>query len=74
MYVVIYAPVQMAADLPEHYEAHLDAFEFILDVPTDWEHTITLNGEIGEYITVVRKDVDSNNDSIKKDVNWLGFG
>tara|TARA_B100001142_G_scaffold87782_2_gene89535 strand:+ start:8998 stop:11112 length:2115 start_codon:yes stop_codon:yes gene_type:complete len=60
LYVVIYAPVQMAADLPEHYEKHLDAFEFILDVPTDWESTITLNGEIGEYITVVRKDIDSN--------------
>ena len=60
LYVVIYAPVQMAADLPEHYEAHLDAFEFILDVPTDWENTITLNGEIGEYITVVRKDMNSN--------------
>jgi alpha-glucosidase len=60
LYVVIYAPVQMAADLPEHYEAHLDAFEFILDVPTDWENTITLNGEIGEYITVVRKDINSN--------------
>ena len=60
LYVVIYAPVQMAADLPEHYEEHLDAFKFILDVPTDWESTITLNGEIGEYITVARKDIDSN--------------
>ena len=59
LYIVIYAPVQMAADLPEHYEGH-PAFQFILDVPTDWEHTITLNGEIGEYITVVRKDIDSN--------------
>ena len=59
LYVVIYAPVQMAADLPEHYEGH-PAFQFILDVPTDWEHTITLNGEIGEYITVVRKDINSN--------------
>ena len=49
----------MAADLPEHYEGH-PAFQFILDVPTDWDKTVTLNGEIGEYITVVRKDINSN--------------
>ena len=54
LYIVIYAPVQMAADLPKHYEGH-PAFQFILDVPTDWENTITLNGEIGKYITVARK-------------------
>ena len=59
LYVVIYAPVQMAADLPKHYEGN-PAFKFILDVPTDWENTITLNGEIGEYITVARKDVESD--------------
>ena len=58
LYVVIYAPVQMAADLPENYEGH-PAFQFILDVPTDWEKTIVLNGEIGQYITTVRKDVNS---------------
>ena len=59
LYVVIYAPMQMAADLPENYEGH-PAFQFILDVPTDWEDTIVLNGEIGEYITTVRKDIDSD--------------
>jgi alpha-glucosidase len=59
LYVVIYAPVQMAADLPENYEGH-PAFQFILDVPTDWEKTIVLNGEIGKYITTVRKDVNSD--------------
>ena len=59
LYVVIYAPVQMAADLPKHYEGN-PAFQFILDVPTDWEHTITLNGEIGKYITVARKDIGSD--------------
>ncbi len=59
LYVVIYAPMQMAADLPQNYEGH-PAFKFILDVPTDWENTITLNGEIGEYITVARKDINSN--------------
>ena len=51
--------MQMAADLPQNYEGH-PAFKFILDVPTDWESTITLNGEIGEYITVARKDINSN--------------
>ena len=59
LYVVIYAPVQMAADLPENYEGH-PGFQFILDVPTDWEKTIVLNGEIGKYITTVRKDVNSD--------------
>ena len=59
LYVVIYAPVQMAADLPSNYEGH-PAFQFILDVPVDWEETITLNGEIGKYITTVRKDINSN--------------
>ena len=55
LYVVIYAPVQMAADLPAHYEGH-PGFQFILDVPTDWSTTKVLNGEIGEFITTARKD------------------
>jgi len=59
-YVVIYAPVQMAADLPENYEGH-PAFQFVKDVPVDWETSICLNGKIGEYITMVRKDIDSDN-------------
>mgnify|MGYP001160769472 FL=1 len=59
LYVVIYAPVQMAADLPENYEGH-PAFQFIKDVPTDWEHSICVNGEIGEYITMARKDIASD--------------
>ena len=59
LYVVIYAPVQMAADLPENYEGH-PAFQFIKDVPTDWETSICINGEIGQYITMVRKDIASN--------------
>ena len=48
----------MAADLPENYDGH-PAFQFILDVPTDWENTIVLNGEIGKYITTARKDINS---------------
>ena len=59
LYVVIYAPVQMAADLPENYEGH-PAFQFIKDVPTDWENSVCMNGEIGEYITMVRKDINSD--------------
>ena len=59
LYVVIYAPMQMAADLPQNYEGH-PAFQFILDVPTDWDDSIAINGEIGEYITIARKDIDSN--------------
>jgi alpha-glucosidase len=60
LYVVIYSPIQMAADLPESYEAHLDAFQFIRDVPTDWNDTRVLNAEIGDYLTVVRQKRDSD--------------
>jgi alpha-glucosidase len=61
LYVVIYSPMQMAADLPENYEKHLDAFQFIKDVPTDWSETHVVNGEIGDYVTIVRKDRNSEN-------------
>ena len=56
--VVIYSPILMLADLPENY---LDqpAFQFFNDIPTDWEDTKVLNGKIGEYITTVRKDLNS---------------
>jgi alpha-glucosidase len=55
LFVVIFSPLQMAADLPENY---IDAppFQFIRDVPTDWETTRALNGKIGEYVTIARKD------------------
>jgi len=53
-YVVLYSPIEMAADLPENYEARLDAFQFILDVPTDWETSRTLQGDIGQCIVVAR--------------------
>ena len=49
----------MVADMPENYEGH-PAFQFIVDVPADWEDTIVLNGEIGDYITIARKDRHSN--------------
>ncbi|MBO9713261.1 glycoside hydrolase family 97 protein [Sphingomonas sp.] len=55
LYVVLYSPIQMAADLPENYEANLPAFQFILDVPTDWENSVTLQAEIGDYVVVARQ-------------------
>jgi alpha-glucosidase len=58
LYVVIYSPLHMAADLPENYEGK-PAFKFIEDVPTDWERTLVLNGKIGQYITTARKDRNS---------------
>lgn len=58
-YVVIYSPLQMAADLPENYEGE-PAFQFIRDVPCDWEDTKVLNAEIGKYATIARKDRNSD--------------
>ena len=55
LYVVIYSPVQMAADLPENYKGH-PAFQFIRDVGVDWEQTIVLNGEVGDYVTIAREE------------------
>jgi len=60
LYVVIYSPFQMAADLPENYEKRLDAFKFIMDVPTDWDETRVLNAKIGDYVTIVRKKKNSD--------------
>ncbi|HWU73686.1 MAG TPA: glycoside hydrolase family 97 protein [Sphingomonas sp.] len=54
-YVVVYSPIQMAADLPENYEKNLAAFQFIRDVPTDWETSKTLQSEIGDYVVVARQ-------------------
>jgi alpha-glucosidase len=60
LYVVLYSPIQMAADLPENYLKYPRAFQFIKDVPTDWEQTRVLNGEVGDYATLVRKDRNSD--------------
>ena len=59
LYVVLYSPIQMAADLPEHYLQHRDAFQFIKDVAVDWEQTRVPQGEIGDYVTIVRRDRNS---------------
>ena len=55
----MYSPLQMAADLPEHYEAHMDAFQFIKDVPADWQKTVYLEAVPGDYLTIARKDKNS---------------
>ncbi|MCZ6898778.1 MAG: glycoside hydrolase family 97 catalytic domain-containing protein, partial [Bacteroidetes bacterium] len=60
-YVVIYGPMQMASDLPNNYAKNSRAFKFIKGVPTDWETSKVINGEIGEYLTIVRKDRHSDN-------------
>ncbi|MBL4630827.1 MAG: glycoside hydrolase family 97 catalytic domain-containing protein, partial [Paraglaciecola sp.] len=58
LYVVLYSPIQMAADLIEHYEQNLPAFQFIQDVPTDWQQSIALDGEVGEFVVFARQERD----------------
>ncbi len=60
LYVTLYSPLQMVADLPENYEAHPDAFRFIQDVPTDWDDTRILGAEPGDYIYIARKEKGSS--------------
>jgi glucan 1,4-alpha-glucosidase len=55
LYVTLYSPLQMAADLPENYESRLDAFQFIKDVAVDWDDTKILEAEPGDYLTIARK-------------------
>ena len=85
LYVVLYAPVQMAADLPENYEKHSDAFQFIKDVPTDWDASIGLAGEVGDYVAIARKQrgkpdwyigalTDENPRSVKLKLDFLDPG
>lgn len=59
LYVTLYSPLQMAADLIENYEPHMDAFQFIKDVPVDWQQTKYLEAEPGQYVTIARKDKKS---------------
>lgn len=60
LYVTMYSPLQMAADLPEHYAEKSDAFQFIKDVPVDWSKSIYLDAEPGEFIVAARKDKHSD--------------
>jgi len=59
LYVVLYSPIQMAADLPRNYQARPKAFQFIKDVPTDWQQSIALAGEVGDYIAIARQQRNS---------------
>jgi hypothetical protein len=61
LYVTIYSPLQMAADLPENYEKYPDAFQFIKDVATDWDESKYLEAEPGDYLTIARKAKGSEN-------------
>ncbi|GAB5398947.1 MAG: glycoside hydrolase family 97 protein [Aureisphaera sp.] len=64
LYVVIYSPLQMACDLPEHYttgDITHPAFQFIADVGVDWEQSKVLDGEIGDYITIAREEKNTGN-------------
>jgi hypothetical protein len=63
LYITMYSPLQMAADLPENYEKYPDAFQFIKDVAVDWQDSKYLEAEPGDYLTVARKD--------KKSENWF---
>jgi hypothetical protein len=61
LYITMYSPLQMAADLPENYEKYPDAFQFIKDVAVDWQDSKYLEAEPGDYLTVARKDKQSEN-------------
>ncbi len=61
LYVTMYSPLQMAADLPTTYEKYMDAFQFIKDVALDWDKTLVLEAEPGDYITYARKEKGSEN-------------
>lgn len=60
LYTIIYAPMMMANDLPENYEGH-PAFEYIKAVPTDWETTEVIDGQIGDFVTIARQERETNN-------------
>lgn len=61
LYITMYSPLQMAADLPENYEKRMDAFQFIKDVAVDWDDTKYIEAEPGDYITIARKQKNSDN-------------
>jgi len=60
LYVVIFSPMQMVPDLPENYAARPEPFQFIVDVPTDWEDSVALAGEIGDYVVIARRERDGH--------------
>jgi hypothetical protein len=62
LYVVIYSPIQMVCDLPEHYEGH-PALQFIREVGVDWEQSVILDGEVGDFVAIARQE--------KETLNWF---
>ena len=56
LYVTLYSPIQMVADLPENYEKYPEAFQFIVDVPADWEESIAVAGEVGDFVAYARQE------------------
>jgi hypothetical protein len=85
LYITMYSPLQMAADLPENYEKYPDAFQFIKDVAADWDESKYLEAEPGDYLTIARKakatenwfvgaitDENPRNTEIKLDFLTLG--
>ena len=60
LYVTLYSPLQMAADLPENYARFMDAFQFIKDVPVDWQRSVYLEAAPMEYVTIARQDKNSD--------------
>ena len=61
LYVTLYSPLQMAADVVDNYEKHMDAFQFIKDVAVDWDESKYIEAEPGDYITIARKAKGTNN-------------
>ncbi|MFN4257119.1 MAG: glycoside hydrolase family 97 protein [Saprospiraceae bacterium] len=61
LYVTLYSPLQMAADLPENYEKRPDVFQFIRDVPVDWSDTRVLNAAVGDHLTIARREKGGEN-------------
>ena len=74
LYVTFYSPLQMAADFPEHYEQHMDAFQFIKDVAVDWDTSIYLYAEPGDYIVTARKPKVSSLNKAAEGVGKLPDG
>ena len=85
LYVTLYSPIHMAADLPENYEARPDVFQFIVDVPTDWEESIALDGAVGDFVVFARQErggddwyvgatTDENQRSLSVELDFLEDG
>ena len=74
LYVTFYSPLQMAADFPEHYAQHMDAFQFIKDVAVDWDQSIYLMAEPGDYIVTARHPKLSTLNKAAEGVGTLADG